>query len=685
MLTHRKDIDGLRALAVLSVVVYHCAHELLPGGFTGVDIFFVISGFLITSIIAPALARGEFSLAEFYVRRSKRILPALFTVLAATLIAGLVMLTPSGLAQLGTSTMAAAAFVSNVAFWLDTGYFDAAAEMKPLLHTWSLGVEEQFYLLWPVALLVLAKLRVALRIPVLLGLAASFALSCVIVAWDQATAFYLLPTRAWELMAGAVLALDIVKPFERARARNVAASLGLALIVAGLVALDADRDFPGAAALLPCGGAALLIQAGRGGDNWVGRLLSLRPLVFVGLISYSLYLWHWPLLVFGRISQDAPLTLVQSFSLAAIAFVLATATWKFVETPFRARGAIRIRWPILVRYGVLSLVVVGIGWSLQSTRGLIDYASPEIVRTEIAREDDNPLSDRCLLRSATRNIDRPECAVGRERFPESIALWGDSHADAAMPGIAEAAARFGYAAEQFTMAACPPLLGARVEGPDFNGAACEQYNRDVISHLEKSPHVRIVVLSSRWPVYTENARFGEDPGPITYLVDESDAEWSGATSRSVFSRSLEATVLRLHRAGKSVVLLGTVPAMGVNYPECVARRYQPWSEERPCDVAQSVFLQQSTFVDAEIDRIASGQEGVCHYLPRDVLCQSGRCRGEAEGQILYANDDHLSARGARYLTRRLDLEACLGSAAPRLTRADAAAASPVVSGSGSQN
>jgi peptidoglycan/LPS O-acetylase OafA/YrhL len=661
VLTHRRDIDGLRAIAVLSVVVYHCAPSLLPGGFTGVDIFFVISGFLITSIIAPGLERGDFSLAEFYVRRSKRILPALFTVLGVTLVAGAILLTPSGIADLGRQTAAAAAFVSNIAFWLDTGYFDAAAETKPLLHTWSLGVEEQFYLLWPLALMILAKFGLKNRIPVvlvLLAFAASFVLSCITVAWHQPTAFYLLPTRAWELMAGAVLALNIVRPFDSAGARQAAGVAGFALILAGLFALDASRPFPGAAALLPCIGATLVIQAGRGGDNVVARLLSVPPLVFVGLISYSLYLWHWPLLVFGRVTQAEPLTLAQSFSLAAVAVLFATLTWWLVETPFRARGAIRIRWPILARYAALSVAVVGVGWYLHASRGLLSFASPGILRTEIARRDDNPLGHRCLMRAATTDVARPECVAEGGRFAQRIALWGDSHADAAMPGIADAAAKLGFATEQLTMAACPPLLGARVEGPDFNGSACAAYNRDVIAHLESSPDVGTVVLSARWPVYTENARFGEDPGPITYLVDDVDAQWTSVASRRVFSRALAATVGRLRAAGKSVVVLGSVPAMGVNYPDCIARRYLPLSRERLCDVSEDVFQAQASYADAEVERIAAGA-GACPFLPRAVLCREGRCRGEADGQILYANDDHLSAPGARYLANRLDLKACL--------------------------
>jgi peptidoglycan/LPS O-acetylase OafA/YrhL len=669
---HRNDIDGLRAVAVLSVIVYHCSHALLPGGFTGVDIFFVISGYLITRIIAAELLAGEFSLAEFYVRRAKRILPALFVVLAATLLAGFLLLTPSNLSKLGASTAATAAFVSNFVFWLDTGYFDAAAEQKPLLHTWSLGVEEQFYLLWPLMLMVLARPRWSPKAPVVIAIILSFALSCVVVTWHQPTAFFLLPTRAWELLMGAALALRIVPSLGTQRARDAAALMGLALIVAGLTLLDGTRHFPGWNALLPCVGAALLIHAGERGDNVVSRyLLSLRPMVFIGLISYSLYLWHWPLLSLARSTQDGPLTLAQAFSMAAVSVVLATLTWRFVETPMRARGRIPHRAPILARYAAASVVVLALGVYLQKSHGLLEYASPEIMRTELAREDDNPLSDTCLLRGHEEQLTSPTCIVGEERFGQSVVIWGDSHADSAMPGIVESAAKLGFATEQLTMAACPPLIAAEVEGPDFDGSECAAFNSRVMEYLRKATHVRAVVLSARWPVYTENSRFGtEDPGPITYLVDSTDAQWSRDSSRRVFSRSLETTVNALRNANKRVVLFGAIPAMGVNLPECIARRYLPFSEDRDCAVSAALVLPRMQFADSEINRVAAAAApGVCSYLPKTVLCTAKSCTGEAGGEILYANDDHLSAKGARYMTRRMDLRACI--VASRETRVNA--------------
>jgi len=659
VIKHRSDIDGLRAIAVLSVIVYHCAHVLLPGGFIGVDIFFVISGYLITRIIAADLLAGQFSLAEFYVRRAKRILPALFVVLAATLLAGMLLLTPSNLSKLGASAAATAAFVSNITFWLDTGYFDAASELKPLLHTWSLGVEEQFYLLWPLMLMLLARPRWSPRAPTIIVLVLSFVLSCFVVVWHQASAFYLLPTRAWELLMGAALALRIVPPLTTQRARNLAALAGLASIAAGLALLNGESHFPGWNALLPCVGAALLIHAGERGDNVVARyLLSLRPMVFIGLISYSLYLWHWPLLSLARSTQDGPLTMAQSFSLAALAIVLATLTWVFVETPMRVRGRVLRRAPILARYALASVLVLAIGVYLHQSRGLLEFASPEIMRTELAREDDNPLSDTCLLRGQQEQLTSPTCIVGEERFAQSVVLWGDSHADSAMPGITESAAKLGFATEQLTMAACPPLVGARIEGPDFDGSECAAFNKRVMDYLRTATHVRAVVLSARWPVYTENSRFGtEDPGPITYLADSQDAQWSRDSSRRVFSRSLESTVDALRRANKRVILFGAIPAMGVNLPECIARRYLPFSEDRDCAVRAELVLPRMSFADSEINRVAAAP-GVCSYLPKTVLCTAKSCTGEAGGEILYANDDHLSAKGARYMTRHMDLRAC---------------------------
>ncbi len=662
MSAYRSDIDGLRAIAILSVLVYHVDEALLPGGFIGVDVFFVISGYLITRIIAGELAQDRFSLSRFYVRRSRRILPALATVLACTTAAGLLLLPPSDLASLGKSLAATAAFLSNMQFWSEIGYFDTAAVRKPLLHTWSLAVEEQFYLLWPLALWGISKLRLNLRWLVFAALLLSFAASCYAAVRHPPSAFFLLPPRAWELLAGAALALRLLPPPGSAGARNLCGLAGITLIVVGCVALDGQSPFPGWNALYPCLGAALLIWAGEGGDNLVGRhILSARPMVFIGLISYSLYLWHWPLLAFGRITQRGELGLPAAMALALLAVVLATLTWRFVETPLRSRGGAQPAAPILWRYAALSLLMFGAGALLYRSDGLIRFASPAMLRTEQARFDINPNVHCLRFQAVVAPLPGAECVSGAPDAP-LLVLWGDSHADSLAPGVVEFAARHGLSTLQLSMAGCPPLLGAEVKAVGVDYGPCALFNRQVIEYLGSESRVAAVMLVARWTLYTENSRFGvDDPGPITYLVDAQDSQLETSASRRAFARALEHTIDRLRATGRPVLVLGNIPPHGINVPDCLARNLLPLSGVLSCNVPASEVLAHIAFADAQVEQLTSGKPGVCADLPGRLFCPGAECLAELDGEVLYANDDHLSAHGARFLTRRTTLGACLGA------------------------
>lgn len=671
MMTYRPDVDGLRAVAILSVVLYHASEPAMSGGFTGVDVFFVISGYLITRLIAAEIDQGRFSIAAFYVRRTKRIFPALFVVLFTTLGLGAWLLTPTELASLGRSMAATAAFVSNIAFWQDTGYFDVAAEGKPLLHTWSLAVEEQFYVFWPLLLLLLARLRMHVRYVVPAVFALSFAISAYASYVHPPSAFFLLPGRAWELLTGAALALGLVPVPRTESMRTMTAAAGLASIGLGFVLFDRTTVFPGWAALLPVGGAALIIAAGEHGSHAVSRrLLATRPMVFVGLISYSFYLWHWPLLVLARVTMRGHLPPGVALAVVAAAFGLSVLTWKFVEQPLRAKGITVRAAPVLLRYAVVSLAAFAAGAITHQTRGFVRFAPEVIVRTEEARYDINPLSRRCLQwQGQTGELPGSECMTGAETSGRRVAIWGDSHADSVAPGLASYASARGYATHQLTMAACPPLADVVVDGPGVNYAACAEFNRRVMEYVTTDPAVTAVVLTARWSLYTENARFGDDPGPITYLVDDLERELSPAASKRAFTRALAGTIAAIRAAGKAVVVLGTVPPLGTNIPECLARNHMPLSGVRDCAAPADRVLPYLAFADAEIERLTANRAGVCSFMPKQVLCRDGRCLDTWRDEILYANDDHLSAQGAAYLAEFLELERCLP---PAPTRSDIA-------------
>ncbi|HJR21579.1 MAG TPA: acyltransferase, partial [Dongiaceae bacterium] len=329
---YRADIDGLRAVSVIAVVLYHAGVPLAGGGYVGVDVFFVISGFLITSLILHEQAAGAFSLIDFYHRRVRRILPALFAMMSACAAAGWFLLAPADYIKLGKSIVGATLSVSNFYFWRDAGYFDTPAAEKPLLHTWSLGVEEQFYLVFPLFLILVARHVPHARLPLTALLcAASFAAGAIGAFRDPVEAFYLPHARLWELMVGALLAMGALPAPGNARLRSGAALLGLGLIAMPVLLYSHDTTFPGIAALPPVLGAALVIWSGMGGSSMAGRALATRPLVFLGKISYSLYLWHFPLLAFGFYLTLGDLGRLDTAVLLGFALLISMLSWRFVE------------------------------------------------------------------------------------------------------------------------------------------------------------------------------------------------------------------------------------------------------------------------------------------------------------------------------------------------------------------
>jgi peptidoglycan/LPS O-acetylase OafA/YrhL len=333
-LGYRADIDGLRAVAVVPVLLFHAGFPAFGGGFVGVDVFLVISGYLITANILGHSDGGRFSVIDFYARRIRRIFPALFAMLLGTAAIGLLVLLPGDLADLGREVSAATAFASNVLYWRETGYFEATAGQKLLLHTWSLAVEEQFYVAFPLLMYLAARADIS-RVLVIAGaLALSFALALWGVRHEPAATFYLAPTRAWELLLGALLAAGAIPAPARRRVRDGLSLLGLGLIAWGVLAFSPRTPFPGASALVPCLGAALVIHAGAGGRSLGGRLLGSPATVFVGLISYSLYLWHWPLLVLAKYYAVRELTGAEVLAVLLLSVLVATVSWRFVERPF---------------------------------------------------------------------------------------------------------------------------------------------------------------------------------------------------------------------------------------------------------------------------------------------------------------------------------------------------------------
>jgi peptidoglycan/LPS O-acetylase OafA/YrhL len=643
MATYRPDIDGLRAIAVLPVVLFHAGVPGFTGGFVGVDVFFVISGFLITSILRSDLDSGRYSIAGFYDRRVRRIFPALFAVLVVTTLAAVLLLAPLQLRAYGRSLIATQLFSSNVLFFLESGYFDATSLEKPLLHTWSLSVEEQFYIVWPLALAALHRAGHVRTLQVTAATAiVTFLGSIWLVGLDPAAAFYLPLTRAWELLLGAMLALTSARLSSRSWREGLAA-LGLLAIALSVVTYDEATPFPGLAAVPPAGGTALLILANRQGDSLVARLLSTRGLVGVGLVSYSFYLWHWPVLALARYVHFEPLPWTVGALTLLPSAALAWLSWRYIEAPFR-RGA----WTASrsLAGGALSmLVVLLVGAVLYLGGGLPWRVAPEVAQAEAAGRIEMPGGGHC-----EPDRDRPACRLGVPGEGARWWLWGDSHAGSFAAAVDAAARQAGQPGRLISKPACPPLLGVEVVHEEGGrGPQCAAFNEGALAELARHPEAEVVVLAARWALHAESTRFGDETGGRRFLVDEASEEPSVPSSRRALREGLRRTLERLTQAlpRARVVLVGPVPELGFDAPQCQARALLFGRPTQRCaSVPHSEVEQRQHFVDALLDEVAGAFPAVTSFRPASRLCDGQRCAAIRDGTLLYVDDDHLSPAGA---------------------------------------
>jgi peptidoglycan/LPS O-acetylase OafA/YrhL len=534
---YRPDIDGLRAIAVLLVVCFHAFPAAMRGGFIGVDIFFVISGFLITGIIARELEQQRFSLVAFYNRRVRRIFPALIVVLAVTLVLGWLWMLPAAYAQLSADVVASAAFFSNFAQLAQSGYFDIESGKKPLLHIWSLGIEEQFYLFWPLILMLVARLRLSFLAAASVIALASFALNVALIGSNPVATFYLPFTRAWELAVGALLACGWSQIGQTSHASNLRAAIGLVLIAVAAVVLDTQRAFPGWWALLPVTGSALLLSAP---TAWVcRRVLASRPMVWIGLISYPLYLWHWPLLVFFAIIKFAPLTLLERGLIVGLSFALAWLTYRFVETPFRFGAPSRLRIASLCAAMVLIAAAGGI---VVEGRGFNFHLPAEIREMADVRTDSSKWRFHECLLDLSSEMSFAEGCVDRNRRP-LVLVWGDSTAGALLPGLRKAQQVRDFGIAQFTSSSCIPALNTDVAGTPN----CRAINDKVLS-LAQQIQPDIVILHSTWDRYLDGVA-----DTVTALKQKTNARIIVLGSVPWWKRGLPNEVMRYFMLHHSLI------------------------------------------------------------------------------------------------------------------------------------
>lgn len=675
---YRPDIDGLRAIAVLGVLAFHSGLPGFPGGFVGVDVFFVISGYLITGLLSAEFeSTGRIDLRAFFVRRIRRLLPALALVVLATLAIAFVTMFPLELHRLGKAAQAVAVLAANFHFKNFTGgYFDPSTDVMPLLHTWSLAVEEQYYLVWPGLFLLIHRLWRPrdgnVHLSTVIALLCVFVVSLSACVWmtghDRLAAFYLTPYRAWEFALGALVshATAWLQKRQTAATGNLLAAAGLAAILGAMCLFDDRVPFPGIAALLPAAGAAAVIAGGLApGARLPTVLLGNRLMVGIGLISYSLYLWHWPLLALARDHALGQRDLTRDLAILACAFPLAWLTYLLVENPIRRNkpGPFRTRKGTFRVGFLISLLVVA------AANGTMEWGKYQNAwymaqHGELGNRESSLMSG-CTQQAGEEALGPASgCSVGATDGPYRLLTWGDSHTGHLVPMLHDVSSKAGIRTIVRASGACPPLDGAIPYKRDEGQFACAHFNSLVMREIlrEAKHELRGVVLSARWNFYlalpvtepggtypfalARNWRAIEHDKDRRLEVGLPPLDTAGSTA--ALETSLQDTLRQLTAAGLRIVIVAPVPELYFSGPQCLYRRT---AEE--CTVPRHRVEDRRRLALAALRNAAAGLDGVRIYDPIEEFCDARTCYAQREQRMLYGDSNHITPDTARLLGKRM--------------------------------
>ena len=655
---YRADIDGLRAMAILPVIFFHAFPGFLPGGFVGVDIFFVISGFLISTIIFRELKQESFSFVEFYSRRVRRLFPALTLVLTATLTFGWFALDADEFKMLGKHVAASAGFIQNFILWDEVGYFDISSELKPLLHLWSLAIEEQFYLLFPLIVWLAWRKGFTVLTLVIVIAAVSLASNLYWVRSDPNGTFYFPYTRVWELMAGAILAaVAFNKQTYLSKTDNVGNALssemsgdsslrksmlsfaGLGLILLSVIFIDKTDNFPGWRAMIPVLGAVIIIYSGQ--QAWVNKhILSSKPAVFIGLISYPLYLWHWPLLSFVRIIESEPLSVSLRFTLLVVAVVLATLTYYFAEKPVRAGGSgVQKRWTIALLVIMTFIAATGL---LAHQRELTSRLGAGVEEVKEWERLHPSYEDNCgeIFPEWNKTRDTFKCLFLDKGKPKIVVI-GDSHARRIHYGISY------YVGQEHNTGLFPhgcamPFydisvsIPARQRTPDYLYPRAKQINKALDFSINE-PAVKVIVL-------TTSACWNN-------IVDIKNLE--AKNPARIVENKMRETFEKLTQSGKQVIYVLDNPLLNFDPKSCLTRPFRINSSQATCKMKREVYDNQRVQYFRIAKKVLSEFPTIRVFDVATTLCDSEYCHAVVDNKLLYHDTSHLGYEGSKYVGKFL--------------------------------
>ena len=641
---YRKEIDGLRALAVLPVIFFHAGFKTFSGGFVGVDIFFVISGYLITTIIAHEMDKDSFSLLNFYERRARRILPALLFVMFCTLLFSWFLLPPDDMRSFSKSLVAIPLFISNLLFYSESGYFDTLNDLKPLLHTWSLAVEEQYYMLFPLFLIVTWKLGIKSIITILILV---FTISIVLAQWASSTypnfAFYMLPTRGFELLIGALISLffnyNNMKTSVGQSVSQTLSLIGIALIIYSVFVFDRHTPFPSFYTLIPTIGTALILVFGNQ-NNIVGKLLGHKLLVGIGLISYSVYLWHQP--IFSITKQLIPIE--ESISLVlflvGVSLMLGYFSWKYIEKPFRNKNKV----------GLKTLLVVVVSFSITffifGIKGYLSKGYPNREGMDIYKDFDNNIEKIGYKKCTSRELNEGEkinYCYETTNGPVNSVIIGDSHASDKFYGIEKNVTDFNWSL--ISNSSCPPVMNIQVEGDQKN---CRIKFEKIFNYILNDQEIKTVILSffGSYSLITSYAadHITNKAGPDSIKISSNKLITNDRSE--IFYFGLSEAIKALLVSNKKVYLLVDIPELPYFPINCIKGFYN-------CSIPKSQVLKRQEQHRKIISRLKKNFPKLIVYDPIDLFCNDSQCSYKNGTNILYKDSHHLTFIGSDLYGKQL--------------------------------